>query len=329
MHNDLCLPLDEMSQVLPEEAAEIAYLLSNGVGKARMTRYVSSRKKLVWTLLFLSAGELTLADHVRAIGRQIRGGVEVRLLNIEADAGAGMGVFENLHGVDSADAFSRRLKDAARTYYGTSLRAFLQMLTSDRAGAEVGLRNARQAFLKDNLQAGACGEVSRAAARFALIGGAGELASQFGLTGWEDGEAIRAAGRCFRDWVAARGTAGGSDIEAAVRDVRRFIERHGASRFQVIRHPVGGEESGRDENQVVKDRAGFRRKNSEAETEYLVLPEVFRTEVCRGHNARLVAAALIERGYLDSQPPSHMRKVRVPELGAVWAYSIRAAILEG
>ena len=60
-HNDLTLFLDELAQVDPREAAETAYLLGNGSGKGRMTRSISARKKLTWSLLFVSAGELTLA----------------------------------------------------------------------------------------------------------------------------------------------------------------------------------------------------------------------------------------------------------------------------
>jgi uncharacterized protein (DUF927 family) len=325
LHNDTCLLLDEMAQILPEEAAEVAYLLANGTGKARMTRQVASRKKLVWTLLFLSAGEITLEDHVRTIGKQVRGGVEVRLLNIEADAGAGLGLFENLHGAESADAFARELKEAAKNFYGSPLRSFLQRLVNNRAAAENTLRTVRREFLECHLPPGAAGEVSRAAARLGLIAGAGELATEWGITGWRKGEAFSAAGRCFSDWLAARGTVGASDIERAIADVRRFIEKHGNARFQEVR-PLVNEE--RAEGWVVRDRAGFRRITEDGEAEYLVLPEVFRAELCKGHNARQVAQALDGRGYLECQPPSLMRKVRLPEIGAAWVYSIKAAILQ-
>lgn len=326
LHNDLTLPLDEMAQVLPEEAAEIAYLLANGTGKARMSRNVAARKKLTWTLLFISAGELTLSDHARTAGKQIRGGVEVRLLNVGADAGAGMGIFENTHGAASPDLFARQLKDAARGCYGAPLRAFLAAIAPDRASIEKELRRHRDSFMTLYVPAAAGGEVSRAAARFGLIAGAGELATRIGITGWSQGDASKAAARCFQDWLDSRGTAGGSDIEAAIRDVRRFIEKHGASRFQVIRHPDG--ESSADENQVVKDRAGFRRKGAAGDTEYLVLPEVFRSEVCRGYDHRIVGRALVDRGYLDAQAPSLMKKVRLPELGLTRVYCVPVSILE-
>ena len=46
-HNDGTLFLDELAQVDPRDAAETAYLLANGQGKARMTRSISARRKLI------------------------------------------------------------------------------------------------------------------------------------------------------------------------------------------------------------------------------------------------------------------------------------------
>lgn len=119
LHNDLTLFLDELSQIDPREAVETAYLLGNGSGKTRMSRNVGARKKLVWSLLFVSAGEITLADHAQTAGKRTKGGAEVRLINIDSDAGAGMGLFENIHGAASPDAFARQLKGPAKRFYGT------------------------------------------------------------------------------------------------------------------------------------------------------------------------------------------------------------------
>ncbi len=147
-HNDGTLFLDELAQVDPRDAADTAYLLANGQGKARMTRSIAARKKLLWTLLFVSSGELTLAEHASSAGKQVKGGVEVRLINIEADAGRGFGLFENLHGVVSAEQFVHQLKQAAQRYYGTPIRAFLECLVKDRPAVERRVRALRAAFLR-------------------------------------------------------------------------------------------------------------------------------------------------------------------------------------
>jgi uncharacterized protein (DUF927 family) len=189
------------------------------------------------------------------------------------------------------------------------------------------LRKIRVDFLNRYVPAGASGEVSRAAGRFALIGAAGELATRWGLTGWQRGEAIRAATRAFKDWLTSRGTQGSSDMEAALRQVRSFVQTHGASRFQNIR-AVGREEK----SLPIRDRAGFVRFSGEPlkAEEYLFFPEVFRREACSGFSHRLVLKELDARRYLKRTPPDMTEKPYVPGLGQrVRLYCIRAAILEG
>ena len=153
LHNDLTLFLDELAQMDAREAADTAYLLGNGSGKARMSRNIGARKKLSWSLLFMSAGEVTLADHAQTAGKRTKGGAEVRLLNIEADAGAGLGLFEDIHGAASPDLFARQLKEAAGRYYGAPLRAHLKFITGKRAEVESTLRNFQVDFLKNRVPA--------------------------------------------------------------------------------------------------------------------------------------------------------------------------------
>jgi uncharacterized protein (DUF927 family) len=322
-HNDGSLFLDELSQVDPNEAAEAAYLLGNGQGKVRMTRSISVRKKLIWTLLYVSAGELTLAEHAASAGKRTKGGAEVRLLNIEADAGRGLGLFEELHGVSSPDAFADNLRDAARQYYGAPLRTFLERLARDRSEVERAIRTSRRNFIQQSVPASAAGEVRRAADRFALIAAAGELATEWGLTGWRQGEATEAAQRCLKVWIASRGTAGASDMEVAIRQVRAFLEANGASRLQML-HPT----SSAPEAASIVRRAGFKRADEHGETEYLILRETFRTEVCAGYSYQSVAKELDKRGFLVREGKEMMIKPRLPELGTTWVYCIRAAILE-
>jgi putative DNA primase/helicase len=49
-------------------------------------------------------------------------------------------------------------------------------------------------------------------ARFALVGAAGEMATEAGLTGWPTGESERAARACFNAWLAARGGIGNGEV---------------------------------------------------------------------------------------------------------------------
>jgi putative DNA primase/helicase len=326
LHNDLTLFLDELAQMDPREAAETAYLLGNGSGKTRMTRSIGARKKLSWSLLFVSAGEITLADHAQAAGKRTKGGAEVRLLNVDADAGAGMGLFEDIHGVESPEAFARLLKDASRRLYGAPLREYLRFLVTNRADCEKAIRNFQTDFLKHRVPAGASGEVFRAGQRFALIAAAGELATSAGVTGWAEGEASKAAERCFGSWIERRGTTGAGDAESAIRQVRKFIEANGASRFQAARARFNGQ--GEPIPEKIINRAGFRVDDGGEVVEYLILPEVFQREVCEGFDYKAAAKALEARGYLETQPPHLTKKRPLPEVGSVRVYAIRSSILE-
>lgn len=325
LHNDNCLYLDELAQMDPREAAETAYLLGNGTGKARMSRSIGTRKKLTWCLMFVSAGEVTLADHALTAGKQTKGGAEVRLLNIEADAEAGLGLFENIHGAETPDAFARQLKDATRCYYGVPLRVFLDFVARNRSGTETAIKNFQAAFLKEHVPMGASGEVFRAAHRYALISAAGELATDTGITGWKAGESSRAAARCFKNWLERRGTVGAVDVEVAIRQVKRFVEVNGASRFQLAKSRTDGH--GEPIQEKVVNRAGFRVDENGEATEYLILPEVFQREVCGGFDYQVVGKALKERGFLHPQPPHLTKKCRLPEVGSIRVYALDSSIL--
>ena len=328
LHNHGLLCLDELGQVDPREAGETAYLLANGRGKNRMARTIQRRRLLTWNLLFLSSGEISLTDHMRVVGRSARAGQEVRLLDIEADAGAGMGVFENLHGTATPDEFARCLGLAAKTYYGTAARAFLEFVASRQEEVHKAVRNFSRDFLAKHVPHGSSGEVARAAGRFALVGAAGELATEFRVTGWREGEAEGAAKACFESWLDSRGSTGVGDVEAAIRQVRAFIEAHGNSRFQscVPRHDGRGNEI----HERVIDRVGFKSVDAEGDTEFLILPEAFRQEVCKGLDYRMVAKVLDERGHLRADSKGKRSVLHtVPELGRIRVYAVRASILGG
>ncbi len=91
-----------MGQVDGREAGSIAYMLANGSGKSRAGRAREARSAASWRVLFLSSGELSLADKLARgrVGPAMRLPAEVRIVDIPADAGAGSGLFETLHGFD-------------------------------------------------------------------------------------------------------------------------------------------------------------------------------------------------------------------------------------
>jgi putative DNA primase/helicase len=315
MHNDTVLILDELAQVDPRVAGQAAYMLANGEGKQRAHRTGTARPVLRWRTLVLSAGEISLAEHMRQDGKKAQAGQEVRLAEVPADARQGYGLFETLHGYADAAALSRALCASAAQSYGTAAPEFIKAVL--RQGGDAlrdEVRSMRGAFCRAVLPGKADGQAYRAANRFALVAVAGELASRWGITGWEAGEADEAARSCFRAWLEHRG--GPANVEPArmVAQVKQFLERHGEARFVPWRSD--------GQHWAIKDRAGFRKPTPQAGTleaaeTFYVLPETFQNEVCAGFDYREVARALVAVGALKYDKKGHKftQKVRLPLLG--------------
>ena len=335
-HSDCLLILDELAQIDPKTAGECAYMLANEQGKARATRGGTPRPRQTWRLLFLSAGELGLADHMAEGQKRTRTGQEVRMADIPADAGAGLGAFETLHGYEGGAALSKSMTGHAQTVYGAPGRAWLEWLTANAGTLKASIKAASNALAAQLVPKDSSGQVERVGARFALVGAAGELATKAGLTGWPVGESERAASACFNAWLAARGGNGNGEIVAMLRAVRRFLEVNGEGRFALWHR------QGDDRNSKTLNRAGFRRvfyadgepfkdigsKDKDLEpsfsyvleaggaVHYFVLPECFRSEICQGFDYKAVAHVLIEHGCLiPSKGRPFDSKHRLPGMG--------------
>ena len=286
----------------------MAYMLANGTGKQRARRDGLAKPKATWRLLFLSAGEIGLAQHMRTAGKKARAGQEVRLADIPADAGAGHGLFENLDDYPDGGALADAIKEAARTHYGHPAREYLLALVAmDMEKLRERLRVLRADFTREALPDNADGQARRVCDRFALIAAGGELATGLNLTGWERGAATRAASICFKAWIAHRGGAGAQEEKAALAQVTRFFELHGESRFSSL-------ETDSRESRTT-NRAGFKRQ-TDGMAEYCVLPAAWRAEVCNGRDATYTARLCVERGMIT--PDSEGRATsthRLAEIG--------------
>ncbi|MDR1397646.1 MAG: DUF927 domain-containing protein [Desulfarculales bacterium] len=288
LHNDSLLALDEISQCPAQSIAEAAYLLANGQGKSRAAQDGALRETKCWRCMILSTGEAGLAARLAEEGRQVKAGQEVRLLDIPADAGAGLGLFENIHGFNSAQAFADALKKAASTHYGHAARIFIKSFIENRSEAEQALRAGLNNHLDSICPANADGQVRRAARRFMLCALAGEMAIEWQMLPWEPGTALKAIKRCFADWLEQRGGVGPQEDKAVLNQIRLFFEQHGGSRFQRIDN----------HDSPVLNRAGFR-EETDGETVYYILPESFQ-EICQGHNAKRAAKVLKLAGMLKT-----------------------------
>ncbi|CAJ0719302.1 DUF927 domain-containing protein [Ralstonia mannitolilytica] len=311
LHNDGLLILDELSQIDPREAGDAAYMLANGQGKVRATRSGTARQAARWRLMFLSAGEESLSALMMKAGKRANAGQEIRLADIEADAGVGMGVFEQLHGHATPAEVALAIKDAAMRCYGVVGVAWLRRTVGDRTNLADFLQRGMAQFVQEVVPPDAAGQVLRVARRFALVAVAGELATHYGLTGWLEGESERAAKTCFMAWLDAFGGGGNREERAILTQVRAFFEAHGASRFEAM---------DATQDQRVINRVGFYRTRADGHREYIVLPEAFKHDVCGGFDPKAAVKVLVAHGWLVSDGDAPQRRERLPGFGRVRCY---------
>ena len=203
------------------------------------------------------------------------------------------------------------------------LRAFLDQITqayaADPAALRSELRQQRDKFVQDNLPVGASGQVGSACGRFGLIATAGEFATRLDLTGWPEGEATDAAQKCFRAWLAKRGSAGDYDLETAIRRVIAYVEKFGNSRFEDL-NVEGFTTTGL--------RVGFRKDGLDG-VEYYVLTEMWKDELCQGYDHRAVAEEMLRRRSLIGSGGRTTVSMRLGRHGQMRVYRLAPGIING
>lgn len=303
-HNDCVMVIDELGQADAKTVGDICYSLANGQGKARM-----GQPKRSWRVLFITSGEISLAEHMSKAGVETMVGQEVRLLEIGTDV-SDAGLFENIHSSKTPANFSNRIKAATSNHFGTPLKRFLEHLTSNTEAMESDCRTQMDSFLLAVMPSNPTGVIPRAALRFALVAAAGELATRLKLTGWKKGEAFRAAKKCFVSWLDHHKTF--DPVAMAVNRVQNFISTN-HSKFEL----VGGN------LRLNGSKFGYQKKNS-----YLILPHVFRDLVCAGTSPENVADALERAGYLTTSGPNRKKRQMRIDGELQYFYSVPDSILK-
>jgi uncharacterized protein (DUF927 family) len=143
---------------------------------------------------------------------------------------------------------------------------------------------------------------------------------------------MRAAGACFKAWLAERGGTGSGEDAAALAQVRAFLEAHGESRFTLLLTFTPGAEPAPPAVARTIDRVCFRRRVADGgggeRWEYLILPETWKNEVCKGLNAKRTAELLVRRNLLVGGSERHRAALEtIPGEGKRRVYIVSGAIL--
>jgi uncharacterized protein (DUF927 family) len=328
-YSDLLLILDEIGQCDPRIVGETVYMLGNGEGKARANDRGGARDiQHRWRVVFLSSGEKTLEQHMAEANRKSQAGMEMRFLTIPASLHSSeenqkkMGVFQDISVYATGAALSEHLLRKCAEFHGTALPAFLDALCGDgqRAQAAEWILEERQQFAARNLSASGSGQAKRAADKFALVGAAGELATRWNITGWMQGEAMRAADICFGAWLSLRGGEGNIEERKILEQIRHHFEIFGESRYTRWE----SDDARIDEHAPrTMERYGFRKtihnrdplKGDSTENVFHIFIEAFRRDVCKGIDYKRACHLLASIGALKSEKDRFTGKARLPGHG--------------
>lgn len=297
LFNDGLLALDEISECDPREVGAIIYALGNGRGKQRAGRTGNARGVTRWRCFVLSSGERTISTAMAEGGARAKAGQSVRMLDIPA--ARLFGAWDNLHGLQTGAAFSDAIKRASVTHHGHAGRAFLEKLTRDKRDFCEYLE--RFKALPGLFVDGGEGQHKRAAARFALVALAGEIATEYGVTGWQEGAAIEAAAVGFKAWRSLRGH-GNDERRQILELVSGFIARHGDSRFS-------NADVGETSDAMRINRAGWWR-DDDAGRRYLFNSEGLR-EAVKGFDFKRALDILQEAGALPATGGERAKAQRI------------------
>lgn len=301
--NNMLLPLDEIAEVSAKDLPNTIYMLANGLGKARMKRDTSIQEPSRWNLAVISSGEIGIEEKLAEARVRLMEGQEVRLVDIDADC-RNFGAFDTLHGATNAADFADSLKSAAESTYGTVGQEFARKLSCARGNIPQIISTHARAF-KDIATKGMNpldAVAARVLHRFSVLSIAGELATAFGLTGWQRGDSRNAALSAFADWHEGRVEDESVAVSDYVDPLLAFIDGHMSSFAEIGSVDVGETPRGlRDDRHVYLSK----------ETWHEVFPGVKASEAAKA----LIKASLLAPGeqgrHLKKLPRAASRRTRM------------------
>ena len=318
--NDSLLILDELSEISPSKAGEVAYMLANGQGKKRLDKECNVRETLSWRLIFLSSGEVDLNSHMAEESKTSKAGQKVRLLNISAKPSKeSNGIFENLMGFQDGAEFSDYLRGKASKYYGVASIAFIKEVLKYQASIKKMYDEEFQRLKSQYLPDKAEGQDMRAFEHFMFVGFAGELAIKYGIICWKPNTAYQAAVACFNSWLEDKEGVGDDENRQILEHVKSFFELHAHSRF----FDLDG-----FKDQKISNMAGYKSVYQDA-VMFFVSPSVFQNEICKGFNRKSVISLLIDKGFLLKDHNGDYRQQKWTPYGNKKVYVISGKILLG
>jgi putative DNA primase/helicase len=273
-HNDMLLILDELGEMSPQKIGAAVYMLANGVGKTRANTSGEAKQAKTWRIALLAAGEVDLNTHMASAGFTTMAGQNIRLLPVPAVPEGCQGLIENAHSFTTPSALVKHLITATQRCYGAPLPEYIKRLIKNQEKIKNNFNEALETKKKEVLPYHADGHDNRVFDFFFTIGFAGELATEYGLTGWNTGEAGESSASLFEGWIRGKGGYGNQEKKMLLYSLRCFFQKYQYSRFISITEYNDVEE--KTLNEVI----GYR-KNTQDGAVFYAYPERLRDALKR------------------------------------------------
>jgi putative DNA primase/helicase len=231
-HCDLPLLLDELDAFETDSGRAggrlkaIVHRLSVGQCKVKSHRASTDDSMLTdFHVLYGSTSEHRLPDFMRDGGSKMTGGQAARFVDLPADAGQGLKIFESLPQssktgrIPDVDKYLQRLNRACESDYGVAGRAYLGYLVhdlaNDRSTLEAFLRKAMTTF--ETEVANDAQVDPRIRRRYAGLYAAGQLGLRYQILHPRCDWFMEAMSSCYRAAISPDATSSLSAAEAAAR----------------------------------------------------------------------------------------------------------------
>ncbi|MGL5717207.1 MAG: hypothetical protein ACRCX2_29620, partial [Paraclostridium sp.] len=240
----------------------------------------------------------------------------VRFIEIPADSGKGLGIFDTLHHFENGRDLSDYLRKECQNC-GVVIDKWMQYVNSNFNDLQKAIIFASKTWLEKYLPQNSDPQVQRVGKKFALIAAIGETAIDAGILPFEQGAIIEACKVLFDRWLEQRGNNGSHEFQSIVERLKTLTQEGINSRFLDA-------DGGNDENKNIQKLAGYKKSRKQpiedqengtrqddlVITEFWILSAVFHREILENRNHKIFCKQLIENGYLlpDKQGKSQQSK---------------------
>ena len=203
-HNNLMMPVGDLSDLLPRRKKEVLHHLTYGVssngGRKTSQQVATSLANYEFRVIVTCTSEKSARMIAKEANMPQLGGERARCFDLVPAAG-GMGFFDMVRRREKRDgaAIADALKRSATRYYGTAMHAWIKALAAEEPAA---VKNQVQKLTRSFVQTiEKCQPLTpvhrRAATKFALLYAALVMAHERGVLTWKKGRICRAVMICF------------------------------------------------------------------------------------------------------------------------------------